>query len=396
MNDTSTPTLSVPKEIAPGERRVAATPDVVKKYVGDGIAVVVEAGAGESASFADESYVAAGAEVVGTAAEVFERGDVVAKVRKPLAGGPNGENEIELLRAGQTLIGMLEPLTDTELKVQLQERGVVAFALEAIPRITRAQSMDVLSSQATVAGYKAVLIAASSMGKLLPMLTTAAGTIRPAKALILGAGVAGLQAIATARRLGARVEAFDLRPAVKEQVESLGAVFVEFDVGQDDAETADGYAKELTPEQRAKQQELLAEAMPSYDFVITTASVPGRRAPVLITARTVGGMSRGSEIVDLAAETGGNCELTEPGRTVEHGGVKIHGPLNVPSSVPINASQLYSKNVQSFLYNLLEDGRLKIDLSDEIVAATCLTPEALPTEAAGATAVGSSREGQDL
>jgi NAD(P) transhydrogenase subunit alpha len=353
--------IGVPKETAQGERRVALVPEVVAKLVEAGHEVVVERGAGSAASFEDSAYEAAGATLVDSAWEA----DAVAKVQTPTA------EEVGRLQKGTVLIGFLQPLTDREGIDRLAERGVVAFAMESVPRITRAQSMDALSSQATVGGYKAALIAADRLPRFLPMLTTAAGTVQPAKALVLGAGVAGLQAIATARRLGAVVHGFDVRPVVKEQVESLGAKFL--DLGVRGEETAGGYATELTPEQQAQQQAELEKRLPDYDIVITTAAIPGRPAPKLIPATAVKAMRPGSVIVDLAAETGGNCELTEPGDEVVRDGVLIVGTLNLPSEMPYHASQLYARNVQALLTHLAPEGELVLDFEDEITAGTCVT-----------------------
>jgi H+-translocating NAD(P) transhydrogenase subunit alpha len=356
--------VGVPRETAPGERRVALVPEAVRRLP-DGVEVAVERGAGESASFPDESYADAGAALV----EDAFTAEVVAKVQKPSA------DEVERLGDGAVLIAFLQPLTDPQGLERIAARGVTAFAMEAIPRITRAQAMDALSSQSTVAGYKAVLIAAERLPRMFPMLTTAAGTVAPARVLVLGAGVAGLQAIATARRLGAVVSAFDTRPVVKEQVESLGASFLE--LGVRSGETTGGYATELTEADEQRQREELARAIADCDCVITTALVPGRRAPTLITAQAVAAMQPGSVIVDLAAEAGGNCELTEPGSDVVRGGVSILGPLNLASSVPVHASQLYARNVSALLTHLVVEGQLQLDFDDEITAAACVArPEA--------------------
>jgi NAD(P) transhydrogenase subunit alpha len=353
--------IGVPRETAQGERRVALVPEVVAKLVAAGHVVLVERGAGGAASFEDTAYEEVGAAMVDSAWDA----EVVAKVQKPTA------DEAGRLARGTVLIGFLQPLTDREGIERLAAQGVVAFAMESIPRITRAQSMDALSSQATVSGYKAALIAADSLPRFLPMLTTAAGTVQPAKVLVLGAGVAGLQAIATARRLGGVVHGFDVRPAVKEQVESLGARFL--DLGVKGEETAEGYAAELTPEQQAQQQAALEQRLPDYDAVITTAAIPGRPAPKLIPASAVRAMRPGSVIVDLAAETGGNCELTEPGETVVREGVTIVGPLNLASAMPYDASRLYARNVQALLDHLAPEGALVLDFDDEITAGACVT-----------------------
>jgi len=350
--------VAVPKETAPGERRVALVPETVAK-LGPGFQVSVQRGAGEAAGFVDAAYEEAGAELVDDASA-----ECLACVRSP------AEELVSSLAAGTVVIGFLEPLTDEAGIARLRERGVVAFAMESIPRITRAQSMDALSSQATVAGYKAVLLAADRVPRLFPMLMTAAGTIAPVRALIIGAGVAGLQAIATARRLGAVVSAFDVRPAVQEQVESLGAAFL--DLGVRTQETEGGYATELTPEQQAQQQAALAERIPDFDVVVTTAAVPGRPAPKLIPRSAVANMRPGSVIVDLAAETGGNCEVTVPGEDVVHEGVTVIGTTNLPSLMAFHASQLYSRNVGALLAHLAPEGELTLDWDDEITSGACV------------------------
>ena len=355
--------VSVPRETAPGERRVALVPETVSKLHGAGFDVRIERAAGSEAGFSDEEYAAAGAELADGAA-LLEGAGCVARVARPSAG------EVDAMSPGTVLIGFLDPLTDTEGIARLRQREIVAFAMESIPRITRAQSMDALSSQATVAGYKAVILAADRVQRLFPMLMTAAGTIAPVRALVIGAGVAGLQAIATARRLGAVVSAFDVRPAVQEQVESLGAAFV--DLGVRTEETAGGYAGELTSEQQAQQQAALEERIPDFDVIITTAAVPGRSAPKLIPASAVGRMRSGSVIVDLAAETGGNCELTVPGEVVERGGVTVIGTTNLPSLMAYHSSQLYSRNVSALLTHLAPNGELVLDWDDEITAGACV------------------------
>jgi H+-translocating NAD(P) transhydrogenase subunit alpha len=357
--------IGVPTETAAGERRVALVPEVVGKQVGQGHEVLVQRGAGGEALIPDAQFEEAGAKLVDDVGEVLGA-DVVVKVAPP-----NSE-EIARLKGDAVLIGFLQPLTNADGVRALAAAGVTAFALESVPRISRAQSMDALSSQENIAGYRSVLIAAQEIGRFFPMLMTAAGTIRPASVLVLGAGVAGLQAIATARRLGAVVQGFDVRAAVKEQVQSLGATFLEFDLGGD-LEGAGGYAKELTPEQQARQQELMAEAIGKVDVVITTAAVPGRRAPILVTEEAVKKMKPGSVIVDLAAETGGNCELSEPGESIVRHDVKILAPLNVPSTMAEHASQLYARNIQSLLGLMLADGELNLDFSDEVIAGACIT-----------------------
>jgi len=354
--------IGVPKETAPGERRVALVPDVVSRLTGSGFDVLVEKGAGAEAAYPDAAYAEAGASLVDS---VFGQAEGIVKVQKPTA------DEVAKLRQGDLLISYLDPLTDKEGIDRLAAAGVVAFAMESIPRITRAQPMDALSSQATVSGYKGALLGAERLPKFFPMLTTAAGTVPPAKVLVLGAGVAGLQAIATARRLGAVVSGFDVRPVVKEQVESLGATFL--DLGIRGEETAGGYATELTPEQQAQQQAELEKRLPDYDVVITTAAIPGRPAPKLIPATAVRAMRPGSVIVDLAAETGGNCELTRPGEEVDEGGVSVVGFTNLPSTMPTHASQLYARNVAALLTHLAPEGELKLDFDDEITAGACVT-----------------------
>ncbi|MEA2374931.1 MAG: H+-translocating transhydrogenase subunit alpha [Thermoleophilaceae bacterium] len=357
--------VGVPNQSAAGESRVAMTPDVVKRLSTRGIEVVVESGAGAGSHLPDAAFQEAGA-TIGSSEQAYGA-EIVAVVRAPSAA------EIERLSRGSIVIGFLNPLTDTATARALASAGAVSFAMEAIPRITRAQSMDALSSQATVSGYRAVLLAAENMDRFFPMLTTAAGTIKPATVLVLGAGVAGLQAIATARRLGAVVTGYDVRAAVREQVESLGARFLDLHL-EADAEGAGGYAKELAEEQQRKQQEAMAKAIGRFDVVITTALVPGRRAPLLVTAAAVEGMKPGSVVVDLAASAGGNCELTEPGQTVERHDVKIVGALDLAAEMPDHASQLYARNVQSLLELLVsKEGQLELNWDDEILAGACIT-----------------------
>jgi proton-translocating NAD(P)+ transhydrogenase subunit alpha len=365
--------IGVPKETADGERRVALVPEVVRKLsgglsgeAGSAVDVLVQRGAGEGALIPDAAFEDAGAQLVDDAAATLET-EVVVKVAAPTA------EETAHLGPDSVLIGFLGPLTNGEGVRAIAQTGATSFALEAVPRISRAQSMDALSSQANIAGYRAALIGAQELGRFYPMLMTAAGTIRPATVLVLGAGVAGLQAIATARRLGAVVQGFDVRAAVKEQVESLGAKFLEFDLGGD-LEGAGGYAKELTAEQQARQQELMAEAIGKVDVVITTALVPGRRAPILVTEDAVKLMKPGSVIVDLAGEAGGNCELSEPGQSVLRHDVKILAPLNVPSTMAEHASQLYARNIQSLLGLMISDeGAIELDFDDEVIAGACIT-----------------------
>jgi H+-translocating NAD(P) transhydrogenase subunit alpha len=352
--------VGVPRETAPDERRVALVPEIVAKLSQAGFDVVVEPGAGEAAAFTDDAFREAGA----TLGDPWNA-DLIAKVRKPNA------HEADRLHEGQVLIGHLQPLTDPEGIERLSARGVTAFAMESIPRITRAQSMDALSSQATVSGYKSVLVGAGRLPKFLPMLMTAAGTVAPAKVLVIGAGVAGLQAIATARRLGAVVSGFDVRPAVKEQVESLGATFL--DLGVVGEETEGGYAHELTEDEQKRQQEALEARIGDFELVVTTALIPGRPAPQLIPRSAIESMRPGSVIVDLAAEAGGNAELTEADQEVVHQGVTVVGPTNLPSTMPFHASQLYARNVSALLQHLAPEGELQLDFEDEITSGACVT-----------------------
>jgi proton-translocating NAD(P)+ transhydrogenase subunit alpha len=352
--------VGVPRETAAGERRVALVPESVPKLTALGLEVAVEHGAGHEASFTDDAYAESGAQLVDAVLDA----ELVVKVAPPSA------SEVAALSQGAVLVGFLAPLTDPDGIERLRDRGVIAFAMESIPRISRAQPLDALSSQANVAGYKAAILAADQLPRFFPMLMTAAGTVAPAKVLVLGAGVAGLQAIATARRLGAVVTGFDVRPVVKEQVESLGATFLELSVRGE--ETEGGYAKELTPEQQAQQQQELAERISEFDAVITTALIPGRPAPRLIPAAAVEAMRPGSVIVDLAAEAGGNCELTTPGKIAVEHDVTIVGLTNLPSTMPYHASQLYSRNVTALIQLLVEDGELKLDWSDEIISGACV------------------------
>jgi len=356
--------IGVPKETVPGERRVALTPDAVKALVKAGNEVLVETGAGTAAFISDQDFQQAGATSVPNAWDA----DLIVKFHKPTP------TEADQLREGSVLVAFLYAATNPDLVVTLVTRQITAFSMDAVPRISRAQSMDALSSQANVAGYKAVILATEALPKFFPMMTTAAGTIRPAKVLILGAGVAGLQAIATARRLGSVVWAYDVRAAVKEQIESLGAKFLELEIGEKNAEGAGGYAKELSAEAKQKQQEQLGLKTKEFDVVITTALIPGRPAPRLVTKETVAGMRPGSVIVDLAAETGGNCELTEPGQTVVKHGVTVIGPINLPATMAVHASQLYAKNVTELLKLLVtKDGKLNLDFNDEIIKGACIT-----------------------
>jgi NAD(P) transhydrogenase subunit alpha len=359
--------IGVPRETVAGENRVALIPDAVAQLVKTGMTVSVEARAGVGSSFTDDDYQKAGATVVGTATALLAGTDLVVKVRPPSV------DEAGKLREGAVLVSFLHVSTNPALLETLKARKITAFGMEAVPRISRAQKMDALSSQASVAGYKAVLMAAAALPRYFPMLMTAAGTIAPARVLVIGAGVAGLQAIATAKRLGAQVWGYDIRAAVKEQVESLGGKFLEFDIGVKDAEGKGGYAKELTPEQKQKQQRMLADKIKEFDVVITTAAVPGRPAPKLVMKESVAGMKPGSVIVDVAAESGGNCELTEPGRDVVKHGVTILGPDNLPATVPVHASQMYARNVVELIKLMTKDGKLNLDFNDEVIRETCVT-----------------------
>jgi NAD(P) transhydrogenase subunit alpha len=373
--------LGVPKESAQGERRVAMVPEVVERLAKTGVDVIVESGAGDAARIPDDAFTAAGASI-GSPWDA----DVVVKVQPP------SEQEIGRLRQGGVFIGFLSPLTNPEIAEALGRQGVTAFAMESIPRISRAQSMDALSSQANVGGYKAVLIAANDFGRYFPMLMTAAGTVKPARVLVLGAGVAGLQAIATAKRLGAAVQGFDVRAAVKEQVESLGAKFVKLDVDFD-AETEGGYARQLTDEEQEQQRAALADVIAKVDIVITTAQVPGRRAPLLVTEDAIERMEPGSVIVDMAGDSGGNTALTQAGETVVEHGVTIASPLNLPASMPESASNLYARNILALVELMVDsDGNLALDWSDEVIAKACVAGKQEPSPAAASAAAPASEE----
>ena len=361
------PVIGVVKETLPGETRVALIPQNVGQLVRDKHSVVVQKGAGESASFSDDQYEAAGATIVPDAAAVFGRAELLVKVHPPSA------HEVASMRSGSIYLGFLSPASHPAIVRSLAQQSVTAFAVEYVPRISRAQSMDALSSMATVTGYRAVLIAAQATGKMFPLLMTAAGTVPPATVLVLGAGVAGLQAIATAKRLGAKVEAFDPRPAVAEQVRSLGATFVDMELPKEDVETAGGYAKELSAEFLQKEQDAIASRLPKVHVVITTAQVFGQKAPILITSDMVTLMPRGGVIVDLASESGGNCELTETGKTIIRHGITIIGAVNVPATVPIDASQLYSRNIYNLLKHMYPKADTPTEPDEEILKAACLT-----------------------
>ncbi len=365
--------VGVPKETYPGEKRVALIPAIIPSLIKSGMEVQIESGAGVESGYPDSAYVEKGASIASSRLQLFEKAKIIVQVRQLGANPEQGQTDLPLMQEGQILIGMAEALSNAHALRELNSRKVMAFSMELMPRITRAQSMDVLSSMGTVAGYKAVLMAANALPKMFPMLMTAAGTITPAKVLIIGAGVAGLQAISVARRLGASVEAYDLRPAVKEQVLSLGAKFVDLPLETGDAEDQGGYAKAQDEEFYKRQRELLGKVIASSDVVVTTAAVPGKKAPVLITADMVAAMAPGSVIVDLAVERGGNCELTKKNQTVVAHGVTIIGQENIPSLVPYHASQMYSKNIATFLLHLVKKGELTIDMEDEITKETMLT-----------------------
>jgi H+-translocating NAD(P) transhydrogenase subunit alpha len=377
--------IAIPRETAQGETRVALTPQIAGQLIADGVEVLVQSGAGEASSNLDEAYREAGATVVPDAAALYGQADLVVRVGRP------SDEEVEMLRKGTTLIGTLGTLARPELAQKLAKAGVTAISMDAIPRITRAQSMDTLSSQATVGGYKAVLMAAERLPKFFPLLTTAAGTIRPAKGIVMGAGVAGLMAIGTARRLGAVVEATDVRPAVKEQVQSLGGTFLEVEMTDEEkakAETAGGYATEMSDDYKRRQAELIAERVKEADFVITTALIPGRPAPKLVTDAMVKSMKPGSVIIDMAAEMGGNVEGTEANKEVVKHGVLIVGHTNLPATMPGSATQMYAKNLHTLIKHLLTDGKLEINLDDEITKGATITHGGKVVHEATAKALG--------
>jgi NAD(P) transhydrogenase subunit alpha len=365
--------VGVPRESFPGERRVALVPAVVASLAKAGFEVVVEARAGTEAGYPDADYISKGAKIVAERAEVFRAADIVVQVLCPGSNDKTGKADLPLLRREQVLIGFQRPLGDLRTIQELAATGVSAFAVELMPRTTRAQSMDALSSMGTICGYKAVLIAANTLPRIFPMLTTAAGTITPARVLIIGAGVAGLQAIATARRLGAVTSAYDMRPAAKEQVQSLGGRFVELAIEVKEAQDASGYARAQDDAFYKKQRELLGRVVAEHDVVITAAVIPGKKSPVLVTREMVAGMAPGSVIVDLASERGGNCELTKTGETVVEHGVTIIGAINMASTVPYHASQMYGRNLSAFLLHLVREGKLNLDLNDEIIRSTLVT-----------------------
>ena len=369
--------IAAPRERATGERRVAIDPGIMNKLKQLGLEVLIEQGAGSAAQIEDSAF--QGATIIDSADQLYQQADIVLKVQAPTA------EEAAQLKNGSVLIGALNPYNNLDLIKQLRDKKITAYAMELIPRISRAQSMDILSSQAAVAGYKAAIMGADLSTRFFPMLTTAAGTIRPAKVIVIGVGVAGLQAIATAKRLGAMVEAYDVRSATKEQVQSLGAKFIELGIS---AEGAGGYARELTEDEKRKQQEELAKHIASADVLITTAAVPGRPSPKIIPDATVAGMKKGAVIVDLAAEGGGNCTLSKPGETIVHNGVVIHAPLNVASQVPVHASEMYAKNLLNFLTLMVKDGEYKPDFNDEVIAGACLTRDGAIVNEAIAKLVG--------
>jgi NAD(P) transhydrogenase subunit alpha len=377
--------IAVPRETAEGETRVALTPQIASQLIADGAEVLVQSGAGDASSNTDEAFRDAGATIVPDAPALYGQADVVLRVGRP------SEEEVDMLREGTVLIGTLGTLAKPELAEKLAKRGVTAISMDAIPRITRAQSMDTLSSQATVGGYKAVLIAAERLPKFMPLLTTAAGTVRPAKGIIMGAGVAGLMAIGTARRLGAVVEATDVRPVVKEQVQSLGGTFIEVEMTDEEkakAETAGGYATEMSDDYKRRQAELIAERVKEADFVITTALIPGRPAPKLVTDEMVKSMRPGSVIVDMAAEMGGNVEGTEPGKEIVRHGVKIIGLTNLPATMPGSATQMYAKNIQTLIKHLAKDNAITLDFDDEITRGATITHGGKVVHEATAKALG--------
>jgi H+-translocating NAD(P) transhydrogenase subunit alpha len=365
--------VGVPRESYPGERRVALVPGVIPNLAKAGLEVVVEAGAGVEAGYPDAEFIAKGAKILPQRAEVFRAADIIVQVLCYGSNDKTGKADVPLFKRDQVLIGFLRPLGSAETIQEIAAKGVVSFSVELMPRTTRAQSMDALSSMATICGYKAVLIAGDTLPKIFPMLTTAAGTITPARVLILGVGVAGLQAIATARRLGAVASAYDLRPAVKEQVQSLGARFVELPIEAKDAQDARGYATAQGEEFYRRQRELLGKVIAENDVVITAAVIPGKKSPILVTKEMVAGMAPGSVLVDLAAERGGNCELTRPGEKIVEYGVTIIGWFNLASTVPYHASQMYAKNLTAFLLLLVKDGKFQLNTSDEIIRETLLT-----------------------
>ena len=365
--------ISIPKEITPGENRVAVIPATVKEYIKKGNTVQIEAGAGAGSFISDEDFKAVGAEIVNETKALYENADIILKVNSPIRNTELGIHEADLMKEDSAFVSFFQTTIEKEAVQKLMAKKVTGFSMHLVPRTTLAQKMDALSSQSNIAGYKAVLVGASHIGKYMPLLMTAAGTIQPAKVLIIGAGVAGLQAIATAKRLGSQVEAFDVRPVVKEQVESLGAKFVEVPADEDDGVGEGGYAKETSDEYKQKQAELLKVHIAKSDLVITTALIPGRPAPKIITEEMVNGMHGGSAIMDLASENGGNCELTKPGEIYTRNGVIIDGLFNIPGTMPIHASQVYSKNVSALVNYMSPEGKLNLDMDDEIISGSIFT-----------------------
>ena len=365
--------VAIPCEADVAENRVAIVPAMIAALKKAGVTVQVQTGAGTKAGFPDQLYVDKGAEIVADRAELIRQADIILQVKALGANGKCGTDDISLLQNGQVLISSCDPLSFPESIPAVAEKGVTAFSLELVPRITRAQSMDILSSMATVAGYRAVLLAAAAAPRMFPMMMTAAGTLKPARVLVIGAGVAGLQAIATSKRLGAVVYGYDIRPAVREQVESLGGKFVELDLETNQSETKGGYAKEMDADFYRRQRKAMTKVIAGCDIVITTAAIPGKKAPILVTEEMVEAMAPGSVVVDLAAERGGNCEVTKAGQTVNHNGVAVLGPCNLASDIPVHASEMFSKNILTFLQLMVKDGQLNIDTEDEIIRETLLT-----------------------
>jgi len=387
--------VGVVKETFPGEARVALVPVGVQQLTRAELEVLIEPGAGIAAGYDDAVYTEKGATLAADRADVWQRADIVLQVRSLGANPEAGKADLAQMRSGLVVIGICEPLTEHQAAKAVAATEATLFSMEMMPRITRAQSMDILSSMATIAGYKAVLMGADALPKLFPMMMTAAGTLAAARVFVVGAGVAGLQAIASARRLGAVVHAYDVRPVVREQVESLGGKFVELELETDTAEDAGGYAKELGEDFYTKQREMMLSVVAESDVVITTAAIPGKKAPILVTREMVEGMQRGSVVVDLAAERGGNCELTVPGERVDHNGVLILGPLNIPAAVPYHASQMYSKNITTFLLHLVKDGELVVDLDDEIAKGTLITRDGAVVHQRVLEAQGASSKGSE-
>ena len=367
--------IGITRETFPVERRVSIIPDTIPTLTKAGAEVIVETDAGLEADYPDNLYTEKGARISANRSEIYSESDIVLQVRALGANPEAGKSDLDLMHSGQIIIGLSEPLTEVGSAQELANKGIVHFSMELIPRITRAQSMDVLSSMATIAGYKAVLLAANKLSKMFPMMMTAAGTLKPAHVFVIGAGVAGLQAIASSRKLGAVVQAYDVRPVVKEQVESLGAKFVELELESQDSEDKGGYAKEMGKEFLKKQQEMMLTVVFESDIVITTAAIPGKKAPILINEEAVNAMRPGSIVIDIAAERGGNCALTRVDELVKHQGVLILGPSNIPSSIPFHASQMYSKNISTFVLHMIKEGKFTLDLEDEIVKGTLVTNE---------------------